>query len=328
MPRETRHQVPWPQSLFDAAWEDVEPDPLPDLSGVFDAWDSFDPWWRWDVSSAPVDDRLTELWRTQDVKHVRASVRHRATSWSGVPYQDVTGERLTAVHDRGSPWWRPHTHRLPLPRSPRFVRRVGDPTNHHHGTDSQWFGVDRDRGLLYEATAIGEQVIPVPRRWALGNLRTLDLTLPPDAPVNRRAATVANAPMVPLLARPEELAAGHVGHVQHLSIAALHGSPTGRDNRYSDKPRWPATGTDGTIPGHPFQAGMWLRLRADYRPPADATAHELADLSALRRHGVVVTDVTSATAGHQLRRACGPSSQIRLGLDFSVDDFEVVTVQP
>lgn len=326
MPRETRHEVPWPLSLFNAAWDSKSPDPLPDLTGVFDHWDSHDPWWRWDVSAAEVDEELTELWHHQEVRHVRGAVRHRSTSWSGVPYQDVTGERDTAVHDRNSSWFSPLTHRIPLPRRPRFVRRYGDPTNHHHGSDSQWFGVDRDRGLMFEATAIGEQVLPIPRPWALGNLRTLDLTVPPDNGVNRRAATVANVPMVPLLARPEEFGAGRVDHVQHFVIGALHGSPTGRDNRYSNEPQWPATDTDGTIPGHPFRAGMWLRMRTEVEPPAGATDDELADIDAQKRHGLVVTDVTAASAGHSIRRACGPSSQIRLGLDFSVHDYEVVTV--
>ena len=330
MPQETRHQLPWPQSLWDANWAAVEPDPLPDVRGWL--WEEFDPWWTWDISSAPVDDLLTERLAAEPVQLVRGANRHRARHWDGTPYQDVTGERSTRVLDRN----RGTRHSLPLPRRwpdnrRRFVRRFGDPLAHYHGSDSQWFGLDQSQGLWFEASAIGEHPLgwlPWIERWQMGHLRTLDVTLPPEHGRNLRAATVAEVPMAPLLPRPD---LDEVRHAQHFVWAAntsADSTQEGRRNEYGAEFQWPARGSDGEIAGHPIKPGTWLRLRADYQPPPDVTPHDMRRVRGLQRHGAPITDATSASAGHALRNPMAPRSQIRFDLDFALTDFEVVRVTP
>lgn len=319
MPRESSSAHPWPLNLFDATWRNDRPDEAPALPP--DTWWPNQPWHQ-RVDGLPVDEAATARLHADEQIHVRGAQRIVGREWDGSPIQRVDSRGpLTRCWHRYSNQYID----LPLPRRPQFVRRFGDPTGHFHGTDSQWFGIDPVAGLYYEVGALGWRpgFLWIPGRWEYGGAYVHDLNAAPP-PLSGRAITAANLPMFPLVPSVDDLLADRNRCAQHFCFAAVEGDQTREGSFANWSTDWipPATDTDGQNPSHWAKAGMRLRFRGDYRPPAHATDLDLARVEWGKSHGFILTDQTSRGAGHLVRGPQDRRADFRV--HFTVDDFEVV----
>ena len=272
--------------------------PIPDTTGV-SWWDQFLPPWRQAIDGRAVDvERTAELVEHDD----------RVRTNPGVPLQ-LAGPKLHRVQHRSQPGtWKNPIPTVPLPlRDEVWVEQ--------RTTDHNWFAVDPDRGLYYEASEMGPVFFWASTPWKAGYIRVYDLNQRWDA--QRPSITGGGLPMWPMTPRVEDLNAGE-GGVQH----ALHFIVSGGYS--SEPPIAPARKTDGTRPGHPLRAGARLRLTeaAYYQLMARAkTAHDRAVIWALRHYGAIVNDRT-APVGHAIR--FGASPDLNLTLQLKLIDFELV----
>lgn len=272
----------------------------PDTSGV-SWWSQFTPPWEQRVDKRAVDaDRTARLVQHDD----------RVRTNPGVPLQ-LAGPKMHRVQHRSQPGtlfpFNPlPTVPLPLQDQVWVEQRT---------TDHNWFAVDPEKGLYYEASEMGPVFAWASTPWKAGYIRVFDLNLPWDK--QRASITGGGLPMWPMTPRIEDLNNGEQG-VQH----ALHFIVSGG---YSTEPFIPpAVKTDGTKPGHPLRAGARMRLTeaAYYQLSARAkTAHDRAVLWAVRNYGVIVNDRT-APVGHAMRFPASPD--LNLTLQLRLTDFEVV----
>lgn len=272
---------------------------IPDTSKVT-WWGQYLPPWRQPVDSRQVDDaRTAELVAHDDLVRVNP----------GVPLQ-LAGDRTHRVFHTSEPGtlWNPFPT-VPLPlQDMTWVEQ--------HTTDHNWYAVDPDRGLYYEASEMGPVWFFLSSPWKAGHIRVYNLNERWDA--QKPSITGGGLPMWPMVPKLAELDAGE-GGVQH----ALHFVVSGG---YSNEPHIPpARKSDGTRPGHPLRAGARMRLTeaAYYQLSARAqTAHDRAVLWALFHYGVIVNDRT-APVGHAIRIGADPA--IRLTVQLRLTDFEVLT---
>lgn len=315
MPRETimRHAL---LGLLHWSWRNERPDPYPALPT-----DTFwgRQWWNEPVDTAPIDLDATGHFHSDEIQLVRGANSIIGHSWGGVPLQlvDSRGQTTVVHHRHSNARWH-----LPLPRP--YVRRFGDPIDHFHGSDSQWFGVDVDAGVYYEVGALGFNYWL--QRWECGGVYIHDLkSTPPPPSQAQRAITAANIPMHPLVASVDDLFADRNRRVQHLCFAAIVGDQTREGSRAGWSTDWvpPATDTDGQSASHWAKAGMRLRIRSDYRAPANATPLDLIRIDWGKSHGFILSDQTSRTAGHLIRSPQDRRADFRV--NFRTTDFEFIT---
>ncbi len=149
--------------------------------------------------------------------------------------------------------------------------------------------------------------------WTAETLVRLDLAT--NQPRRLGTTMAAGTSMLHGLVRYDEVAAGDIDHVLHMSLPTIS----------SASPVWPAMRTDGRDP-NPANApmGTWFRLRAD----ADLSGlgpQALVVARALQQHGAVLTDT-----GHNGATIVGEPDDRWNDLDlsglrrFNLTSFEVV----
>ena len=262
-------------------------EPLPDISGVFDAWEG--PW-QLPVAHLPVDGERTRALIDWDHQvHIRSG--GDLVPWFGIPFQFADGQphqRIWEATRPGSwlPWaWNPFPSRNV--RLPAVVRRYGDPTPAAWG-DFQSFQIAVRDGTYTELSAFGPSWFNWPHPWRADNIAQFRLDRAWDAPGQPFGVGATGIPMVPLLPTYEELERGEVRHAMHLVVPHYSG----------ERILAPARGTDGMTPGHPLYAGHRLRLRSGWQPPADATPHALALVQAAKTYGLIVSDKSTFQGPH------------------------------
>lgn len=270
-----------PRIMFDHE----RPATAPDIAVEF--WPD-SPWHR-TVDHLPVDrDRTAGLAKL--VQPVRTS--------GSTPIQQAGRSNTTVA--TFSKWALTGAHRVPLPEVVWLLRNG----------DDQWFGIDLDRGLYYECSALG----PSLGFWRADGVRRFDLSLP----WNQRAGVAGGGiPIWALIARVGALRAGSGGVEQALNFSVA-------GNYAKDMVSW-LSKTDGELAPstHPLRAGECLRLTAEAyaRLCAEATtAEQLAALWAMRHHGIYVNDKT-APHSHAVRFPYNVGAGLGLML---ARDFEVV----
>lgn len=274
--------------------------PIPDTSGVR-WWAQYLPPWEQQVTGREVDvERTAQL----------AAFDDRVRTNPGVPLQ-LAGPRMHRVQHRSQPGTLIPFNPLPTVPLPLQDQVWVEQST----TDHNWFAVDPDRGMYYEASEMGPVFAWASTPWKAGYIRVYDLNQRWDA--QRPSITGGGLPMWPMVPRIADLDVGE-GGVQH----ALHFIVSGG---YSNEPPIPpARKTDGLVKGHPLRAGARLRLTeaAYIQLKARAqTAHDRAVVWALRHYGVIVNDRT-APVGHAIR--FGASPDLRLTLQLRLIDFELV----
>lgn len=274
--------------------------PIPDTSGV-SWWDQFLPPWR-----QVIDARTVDTARTAELVGFDDRVRCNP----GVPLQ-LASNRMHRVQHRSQPGTLFPFNPLPTVPLPLQEQVWVEQST----TDHNWFAIDRERGLYYEASEMGPVWAWAPTPWKAGYIRVFDLNQRWDA--QKASITGGGLPMWPMTPRIADLNKGE-GGVQH----ALHFIVSGG---YSSDPFIaPARKTDGTRTGHPLRAGARLRLTeaAYYQLSARArTTHDRAVLWALLHYGVIVNDRT-APVGHAMRFPASPD--LDLTLQLRLIDFEVI----
>ena len=284
----------------------LDPPPVPpDVSGL-SWWDEFSPPWCQLVADRPVDGARTaqlarwEVMRRGEVVPVRVS--------GNTPLQNVGGvsTRTWEANNRRSQLWNPLTwQRLPL------QPKVWISTNNDHTT----FLIDRDRGLYYEASAMGP--IGLGYQWRADLVRVFELNR--DWRAQGGSISASRIPTWALTPTVEGLSRGVGGIRRALPlVAAGYGGP----GRWLD----PSRGTDGYIVGHPLWNGTRLRftqaayerLLAEAQNPQDE-----AFAWAGRYVGFIVVDKTSEDAGHAVRMSKSPL--LAVTCEFTLTDLEVLT---
>lgn len=269
-----------PRIMFDHE----RPLTAPDVA--VDFW-SDGPWSR-RVEHLPVDRE-----RTAGLARLQQTVR----TGGSTPLQPVGRSNTTVVtFSKGFPTG---VHRVPLPELVWLLRNG----------DDQWYGIDLERGLYWECSALG----PSLGFWRADGVRRFDLSLPWN---QRQGMAGGGIPIWALIGRVGALKAGSGGvdHGLNLSVAG---------NYAKDKVSW-LSKTDGELAPsqHPLRAGECLRLTAEaYARLASAATDPvtLAALWAMRHHGVYVNDKTTPLH-HAMRFPYGvaPSLQLELFRDFEV----------
>lgn len=136
----------------------------------------------------------------------------------------------------------------------------------------------------------------------------------------------AKWPLTPLIARADEVAAGHIDHPLHLAggFRCVGGDPQKGEGfvwpaRFHDSVR---TGGDPTG----MLYGTWFRLRADHPLPVERGAQVIAQ--ALKTHGCIVGDGSSkATSGLCVDGRIGQATIDALR-SIPISAFEAVDTEP
>lgn len=161
--------------------------------------------------------------------------------------------------------------RVPYPIPPG-VRIEGGP---QADGDRHAILVDRDRCRLYELYALRREG----SRWTAGSGATWDLRSNRLRPAGWTSADAAGLPILPGLARYEEVAAGRIGHALRVTVSRTRRAYV-----------WPArhVASDLTDPALP-PMGLRLRLRAEF-PLAGFPPQARVVLRALKEYGLIVAD--------------------------------------
>jgi hypothetical protein len=135
--------------------------------------------------------------------------------------------------------------------------------------------VDRDRCRLYELFALRR----VGSRWTAGSGAIWDLRANRLRPAGWTSADAAGLPILPGLARYDEVARGRIGHALRFTVSRTRRAYV-----------WPARHfasdlTDAALP----PMGLRLRLRRDY-PLAGFPRQARIVLTALKEYGLIVAD--------------------------------------
>jgi hypothetical protein len=135
--------------------------------------------------------------------------------------------------------------------------------------------VERERCRLYELFALRR----VDGRWTAGSGATWDLRSNRLRPVGWTSADAAGLPILPGLARYEEVARGRIGHALRVTVARTRRAYV-----------WPARHfasdlTDASLP----PMGLRLRLRRGF-PISGFPRQARVVLTALREYGLIVAD--------------------------------------
>jgi hypothetical protein len=151
---------------------------------------------------------------------------------------------------------------------PRDVRIEG-------GSDRHALIVDRDRCRLYELYALERSG----QRWRAGSGAIWDLRSNRLRPRGWTSADAAGLPILPGLARYDEVARGRIDHALRFTA-----SRTRRAYVYPAR-HFASDATDPTLP----PMGLRVRLKASY-PIAGFPRQSRIVLTALKRYGMIVAD--------------------------------------
>ena len=136
----------------------------------------------------------------------------------------------------------------------------------------------------------------------------------------------AKWPLTPLVARADEVAAGHIDHPLHLAggFRCVGGDPQKGEGFI-----WPARFHDSVRAGGDptgMLYGTWFRLRADHPLPVERGAQVIAQ--ALKTHGCIVGDGSSkATSGLCVDGRIGQATIDALR-SIPISAFEAVDTEP
>jgi hypothetical protein len=222
--------------------------------------------WNRRVDRLPVDPRSAEIVAAIGEGSLHADFG--SGLWEGRPIGipvTVVGRRTPRSRVRFE--YASESDRVPYP-IPAGVRVEG-------GGDRHAILVDRDACRLYELFALRREG----GRWQAGSGALWSLRSNRLRPLGWTSADAAGLPILPGLARYDEVAHGRIGHALRFTVARTRRAYV-----------WPArhfasSETDPSLP----PMGLRLRLRADY-PIGRFPPQARVVLRALKEYGMVVAD--------------------------------------
>jgi hypothetical protein len=189
----------------------------------------------------------------------------------GIPVNGVTGMTPRSTVDF---WWPDESDAgpYPIPASPR-IEGDGDPGDRH------LLMIDRRACRLWELYAVEH----TPSGWTAGSGAIWDLRSNALRPDGWTSADAAGLPILPGLARYDEVAAGVISHALRFTV------PTTRSAHIYPARHDAGSGTSAGLP----PMGLRLRLKAS----VDITGfgpQSRVILTALKRYGMILADNGSA----------------------------------
>lgn len=306
-----------PQTIFErdfnpgffTGWKGWRPENCPDL-GADVPWAGTGAFWEQPITGAPVDTERTARLKSIDEPFGTAGggKPDYLTGAHGTPYQTVDHVRgLTRVDPMNEPWWPFWTLQERLDAKAKYlpfpdpVRREGDPAG---GGDHHWIGSDKKGRRLYEVISLVKQPNGT---WQSTSITVWDTTRPWNEQPGGSIAI--DTPVLPMLARHEEFAAGVIKHCV-LYVAT----------KYDRTFIAPARKSDGTEKGHPLRGGERLRLKAGTHLKHPEGSFERILCVCLETYGMIVSD-KGGNAG--LRMPQDPRLA-KIDAKLRLTDFEVV----
>jgi hypothetical protein len=264
--------------------------------------------WNVPVDQLPLDPQsdayVNTIGRT---RHVHADFG--SGTWDGfpigIPYTTVPG---TQPKSSVSFWWPDESDPGPYPIPPNPPIE-GDPNGNG---DRHLLIVDRDNCKLYELYAAHQ----INGQWQAGSGAIFDLNSNALRPAGWTSADAAGLPILPGLARYDEVAAGEINHALRFTAPQTRSAYV-----------WPARHEASDLTGAQYPPmGQRFRLKASFVIDNRFSPHAQVILRALKKYGMILADNGSSwylsgapderwnnTVLHQLDVVTG-------------DDFEAVDV--
>lgn len=187
----------------------------------------------------------------------------------GIPYTTVPGTQPKFTVDF---WWPAESDAGPYPIPPN-VPIEGDPNGNG---DRHILIVDRDNCLLYELYAAHQ----INGQWNAGSGAIFDLNSNALRPDTWTSADAAGLPILPGLARYDEVAFGEINHALRFTAPQTRSSYV-----------WPARHEASDLTGAQYPPmGQRFRLKADFVIDNSFSPHAQTILRALKKYGLILAD--------------------------------------
>lgn len=187
----------------------------------------------------------------------------------GIPYTTVPGTQPKFTVDF---WWPAESDAGPYPIPPN-VPIEGDPNGNG---DRHILIVDRDNCLLYELYAAHQ----INGQWNAGSGAIFDLNSNALRPDTWTSADAAGLPILPGLARYDEVASGEINHALRFTAPQTRSSYV-----------WPARHEASDLTGAQYPPmGQRFRLKADFVIDNSFSPHAQTILRALKKYGLILAD--------------------------------------
>lgn len=228
--------------------------------------------WNVPVDQLPLDPQsdayVNTIGRT---RHVHADFG--SGTWEGfpigIPYTTVPG---TQPKFPVNFWWPDESDAGPYPIPPN-VPIEGDPNG---DGDRHILIVDRDNCTLYELYAAHQ----VNGQWHAGSGAIFDLNSNALRPDTWTSADAAGLPILPGLARYDEVAAGEINHALRFTAPQTRSSYV-----------WPARHEASDLTGAQYPPmGQRFRLKASFVIDDSFSPHARVILRALKKYGMILAD--------------------------------------
>lgn len=199
-------------------------------------------------------------------------------TWNPRPESDCANGTSTTVISPCTPTAAP-TPTIPIPASPRVEGGIVTDPSHPPG-DHHILIVDQDTCRLWETY---HSFPAAGGGWDIFGSATWDLRSNALRPRDWTSADAAGFPILPLLARADEAAAGAVRHALRFTIESF---------KIRIAYTWPARHltNHGTTMMNLPPMGQLFRLKASYTPPTNAGPQALALIQALKQYGMYLAD--------------------------------------
>ena len=234
--------------------------------------------WNKDISTAPVDANSANI-----INFIGGSVTLHADFGAGtyqgqsigIPYQVVAGSqakvnvKLGAYADEDDPG------PMPIPAN-ALIEGYPKPGN----GDRHVLVAEKDGCWLYE---LGNAKLNSNGVWTADAASIFDMTINAQRPYTWTSADAAGLPILPGLARYDEVAAGAIRHALRFTV------PTTRKAFVAPASHWASSVTNPNAP----PMGTRLRLKANF-DISHFSAQNQVILTALKKYGMILADNGSA----------------------------------
>ncbi|MBI5567067.1 MAG: hypothetical protein HY870_19375 [Chloroflexi bacterium] len=230
----------------------------------------------------------------------------------GIPYTTVPGTQPAFNVDF---WWPDESDPGPYPIPPN-VPIEGDPDG---DGDRHILIVDRDNCKLYELYAAHQ----INGQWNAGSGAIFDLNSNALRPDTWTSADAAGLPILPGLARYDEVAAGEINHALRFTAPQTRGEYI-----------WPARHEASDLTGAQYPPlGQRFRLKASFVIDNSFSPHAQVILRALKKYGMILADngsrwYISGIPDERWENDVLHELDVVTGADFEAVDESSLMVQP